>query len=145
VVTARAESVNGKLCTILLKYLRRDMEAKVDAEKELDLETINLWHQHTSDLGVICVVVVSIIEELRCQHHGCYDNAVDVKFRQKKVVSLDEAVDVYQSKHKAFFRATCILVNTVENEGQWKREREEKTCRRMPVIMYVFAQGIIMQ
>ena len=78
------------------------MEAKVDAKQKVNLKSVHFGHQDPTDLGIISIVVVSVIEELRSQQYRSYDNAMYVELREQEVVTLNQPVHVDESKNEAF-------------------------------------------
>jgi len=88
------------------------MQRKVDSEKEIDFQSVHLGHQDSPNLGVVCIVVVSIIKELCGQENGGNDHAVNIELRQKKVISLNETINIYQRQDKAFVGARGIFVDS---------------------------------
>lgn len=65
-------------------------------------------------LGVVRVVVVLVVEKLGGDHYARDCDTMNVERCQRKVVSLDESVHVYQPKHEALVAAARVLEDSVE-------------------------------
>ena len=105
--------MNGQLGTVLLEHLGIDVQTKVDSEEKFHLEAVHLRYQDASNLGVVGVVVIGIVEELGSQKDGCNDHSMDIEIGQEEVVPLDETINVNQSQDEALGRTRRIFVNTV--------------------------------
>ena len=89
--------MNGQLGTVLLEHLGIDVQTEVDPEQKFHLEAVHLRYQDASNLGVVGVVVVGIVEELGSQQDGCNDHSMNIEVGQEEVVPLDETINVNQS------------------------------------------------
>ena len=96
-----------------MEYVGPHVQAEVDPKQEFDLKTIHLWYENTANFRVIRIVVVSIIEEFGSEQNGSDDNTVYIKLGQKKIISLDEPVNVDESKDEALSWARSVLVDPV--------------------------------
>ena len=101
-VVTSSNCMGDQLILILEENIWLHMEAKINAKEELHLKTIHFGNQYSSDLGIVGIVVVSVVKEFRGQKDGCNYNSVDVKLRQNEIILLNESVNVYEGKDKAF-------------------------------------------
>ncbi len=99
---------------VLVVQLRRDVEGEVDAEEELNLEGVHLSRGHSSNLGVVSIVEVLVIEELGGEHNTSDGNAMDIQLRKEEVVALNEAINVDQGENEALGAARCVLVDALK-------------------------------
>ena len=123
--------VSNKLGLILLKQLRRDMKTEIDSEEKVHLKPVHLTDQNPTDLRIVGVVVVCIVEKLSREENRCDDDSMYIELRKQKVVSLNQPVNVDQGKNKAFVRAGSVLVDSFERSRATivssRQKREMKT------------------
>ena len=105
--------------TVVLKDIGCHVQTKVDPKEEINFESIHLRDENTSNLGVVCVVIVGIVEKLGSQQNRGNYYSMNIEFSEKKVVPLNQSINVNEGENKAFVRARRILENSVK----------EKKCR----------------
>ncbi len=96
-----ATCMGDQLILILEENFRLHVKAKINPKEKLHLETVHFGHQNSSNLGIIRVVVVGVVEELRGQEDGGDYDAVNIELGQNKIIVLDETVDVDEGKDEA--------------------------------------------
>ena len=111
-----------KLNAIFFKLLRCHVEGEIYSKEEIHFQTVDLRDQHSTHFGIEGVVVIGIIKELGCQKYSANDNAVNIQLRQKKVVALDQPVNVYQSQDEALVGTCRVLVYSADD----KRDKQPK-------------------
>jgi len=117
-------SVIPELLIILLVGLGRDEQAEVGHEQKLDFQGVHLQRRNATHTRVIRVVKVLIIKEFGGQHHTCDQQAVNVERVDHECrILLDDAVNVYEGKHKALSTAQRILRSSVQIVGNRDRRR----------------------
>ena len=108
------------------------MERKVDSEKEVHFEAVDLRNQHSTNFGVVGVVVIGIIKEFRRQQHSANDNTMDIQFCQEKVVALNQSINIYQSQDEALVRTRRVLVNSAIDPTRTIKQNDEQPTPNVP-------------
>jgi len=62
-----SNGMGDQLILILEEHIWLHMEAEINPKEEFHLEAVHFGHQNSSDLGIVGVVVVGIVKELRGQ------------------------------------------------------------------------------
>ena len=96
--------------TILLKYIRWHVQAKIDPKQKVHFQTVHFADKNASNLGIIRIVVVGIVKELGGQQDSRNDNSVHIEFRQKEVAPLDQSINVNQCKDETLVGAGRVFV-----------------------------------
>ena len=108
----------SQLIVVLLKNLRTYVQTEVNTKEELHFEAIHFTDENTPNFGVVCVVVVGIVKEFRCEEYGSDGHSVHVKVSQQEVIPLDESINIDQSQYEALVRARRIFMNTTKRKKE---------------------------
>lgn len=91
------------------------MEAKIKQEKIVPLQFIHLLGGYTTNLRIVCIVIVRVIKELGRNKDAGNENAVHIQGgNSHHWLKLDEAVNVGICHYKAGGAAMGILENPLQ-------------------------------
>lgn len=114
-VTVGIGSMITQLGVVLTVSIGGDEEGEVRHEQKLHFKRVHFSAWNTSDLGVVGVVIVLIIEKLGGQHHTRDQQPVNIQaIDNEGGIRLNDAIDVHESQHETLTAARCILGNTNE-------------------------------
>lgn len=100
---------------VLLIRFSGNKEGEVGHKKEFHFQIVHFIARNTTNLGVICIIEVLIIEELCSKHDACDQQTVYIQGVDSETwIRLDYSVNVDQGEHETFPTTGGVLGDTRE-------------------------------
>ena len=91
-----------KFLLVLLKQFWCNMKTEVDTEQKVDFKAVHFADQNSTNLRIISVVVVCIVEKLSSKEDSGYYHTMNIEISKKEIIPLNQTVNVNQRQYETF-------------------------------------------